>query len=234
LLTRRSAAQSSDDAPIENPLLGTTFVGLASDGMTHVAVVQIIGAESAEVRCYLCDGLGRSDWLTGPMVDEPVPLTSGDVTVQLTFGESAVSGEATLGSAGTLSFEAALATAPAGLYEIGPIDDLLLGGSSTAGAVVQLQVIGALADSSRLLSGLAISPDEEAFPLAFLASPDAGGELRIIVAPTGTAAGGPRIVQGVSRGTGAVRTSVQMSAPVPGSEWIDPDPDPWIEPAPQP
>ncbi len=221
-LSATTHAQSSDAGPIENPLLGTTWVGLASDGLTHVAVVQIIGAESAEVRCYLCDGAGRSDWLTGPMVDGPVPLESDGVTVQLVFGDAIVTGEATLGDGTTLSFEATQSPGPAGLYEVGPIADHLLAGSATSGALVQLEVVGALPDGSRLLSGLTAWPDGSVYPLAFLASPDAGGELRIIVVPGGTAAGGPRVVQGVSRGTGAVSSSVQLSLSGGTTSWIDP------------
>jgi hypothetical protein len=237
-LSTKARAQSPDAGSIENPLLGTTFVGLASDGLTHVAVVQIIGAESAEVRCYLCDGLGRSDWLTGPMVDGPVPLESDGVSVQLVFADATVTGEATLGDGTTLTFEAAESPGPAGLYEVGPIADQLLAGSATSGALVQLQVVGALPDDSRLLSGLTAWPDGSVYPLAFLASPDAGGELRIIVVPGGSAAGGPRVAQGVSRGIGAVSTSVQLTVPSwtdpDPTPWIDPDPDPWIDPEPSP
>lgn len=234
MLARGVSAQAPEDSPIENQLLGITFVGLASDGVTHVAVVQIIGAESAEVRCYLCDGAGQSIWLSGPMVDGPVPLESDDASVQLVFGDATVTGEATLGGGETLSFEAAEAAGPAGLYEVGPVAEQLLAGSATSGAPIQLQVVGALPDGTRLLSGLTAWPDGSVYPLALIASPDAGGELRVIVVPGGTAAGGPRVVQGVSRGTGAVTTSVQMALSAGTTSWIDPDTQPWTDPDAQP
>jgi hypothetical protein len=233
-LSVKAGAQSSDVGPIENLLLGTTYVGLASDGLTHVAVVQIFGAESAEVRCYLCDGTTRSDWLTGPMVDGPVPLEADGVSVQLIFGDATVAGEATLGDGTTLSFEATESPGPAGLYEVGPVAEQLLAGGGTSGALIQLEVVGALPDGSRLLSGLTAWPEGSVYPLAFLASPDAGGELRIIVLPGGSAAGGPRVVQGVSRGTGAVSTSIQLALSGGTTSWVDPEPQPWTDPEPQP
>ena len=229
----RAVAQGDGIQPAFDPLIGKTWVA-GENGNIHTAVVRVESdsSDSPEVRCYVCDGETRSDWFTGPFVEGLQTLTAGNTTLMLDYvvDEDRMSGAWFSADGEAAIFNAYEATGLEGLYEVGPVSDYVLAGYGTHNQVIQLNVTGKLLDDSKLLSGLIALPDGSVHPLALLASPDAGGELRIIVVPGGTAAGGPRVAQGVSRGTGAVSTSIQMNVP----SWTDPDPSPWISPNTEP
>lgn len=140
-----------------------------------------------------------------------------------------------LSGAEPLTLEATAAPGPAELYEVGPVSERLLVGSATSGALIQLAAIGKqISDGNRLLSGLAAWPEGVVYPRALLASPDAGGELRIIVMPGGSAAGGGRMGGGASRGTGTVSTSTRLTLSGGTTSWVDPATQPGVDPDSQP
>jgi hypothetical protein len=237
-IPRRMFAQDTVATGIENPLSGETFVGVADDGVTHIAVVLLEVSGVREARFYACDGESRNVWLTDSAVEDITTITGEVASVSLELGPK-VSGRVTFPDGVELTFTADPASGVAGLYEIGPVSDFLLTGTGTSGQAIQLQVAGGLEDGTRLLAGI-IAAEGAAHPVALFASSDAAGELRIIASHQGTIVGGSRIVQGAATGAGFVKAAIpgstgSLSWTDPGSQpWVDPDPEPWVDPEPQP
>lgn len=206
LLTRPIPTAAQEATPAA-PLIGETFVGETSDADAFVAVVVAepqAGEEARQVRAYLCDAAEIVEWFTGSASGDEVELSSEDgARLTAALSPAAVSGEITLATGGTLTFDATPATGVAGLYTINFTDEGMVRGAAVDG---QAQLEGLVAAAPLVAPGaeeghypivLTISrADGEAGAILGSVSASEAGEGRLIVLPDGrskgTAGCGPR------------------------------------------
>jgi hypothetical protein len=119
-----------------------TFIGLADDGKTAVAIVAeppAAGAATRVVRAYLCDGVALREWYPGAAPGNSASLTSdtSSSTFLTELTADRATGSATLPDGRAVTFTAVPATGPAGLFDITKTADKG-SGTSTAGQRIEL------------------------------------------------------------------------------------------------
>jgi hypothetical protein len=224
LSLRSVTAQESTPVAPPEPFAGETFVGEADDGATHVAVVVAPGAAGTdrETRIYLCDGQTRNIWVPGVSAGDSVELVADTATVRATLAAGAVAGEATLPDGTTLTFEAPRAEGVAGLYEVVAANQRLEGRGGD-GQRLQGVVAGELSNGQLVIAAVIALADDTVHAIGALATSDLAGEVRIITLPGGKPAGGPRVVQGVSQGSGFIEQDIGLAVPEEGDFFIGQD-----------
>jgi len=194
---------SQDEESAQEPISGS-FVGTTSDPETLVAVVADKaegGADSREVRAYLCNSEDVGEWFRGSVTGNTVDLAS-DGGAQLTgeLTSDAATGSVTLPVGEVVSFGASPATGIGGLYSLSISPDGRVSGTSERGG----QLEGRADDRPREdgaypITATITSPDgqQQEFE-AFSLDPPAEFERkssyppRFVVLPDGTIKGGGR------------------------------------------
>jgi hypothetical protein len=139
---------------------------VTSDPDTFVAVVAdeaAQGADTREVRAYLCDSQSINEWLTGTATGNVLDLTSeGGVRLEGELASGTATGTATLADETSLSFEAPPATGVGGLFNVTVSADGQLSGTSERGGRIEGQLGDLLRQDGRyLLTGTITSPEGE-------------------------------------------------------------------------
>jgi hypothetical protein len=197
------AAQPATPAASPALFQGETFVGLAEDGQTFVAVVVTEGDRAQrEARAYLCNGLALDVWLTGTVDGDATTLEAEDgSTLTASLGEEAVAGELTLADGTTLAFETIPAEGAAGLYSLSIAEDGTIQGQAADGQgfawgwVATAPLLGSDAAYPVILQ-LAPAGGGSASVLAGMTEPGQAGEGRLVVLADGPLAGAGRTKQG--------------------------------------
>ena len=110
-----SSDGSADPSPSPTPEVGP--VGVFAGGADGLNATLAIVVEGEQASAYLCDGVELEAWLSGPVIDGRIDLTSpGGATLSGTVGDRVVSGEVVVDGRST-AFRADLASEPAGVYE---------------------------------------------------------------------------------------------------------------------
>jgi hypothetical protein len=204
------AADASDGAPLEQ-FAGTTYVGTTSDPDLFVAVV--VGDDGSEVRAYLCDDSGVSEWFTGTTDGTTVTLVSAPGGgIAAAVGAAGVTGDAILGDGTSVMFEALPAVGVAGLYTSVISADRRVHGTSSAGGtlegIIAEQPLAPTGESVYPLLGFLTPPDGT--PVGFvvtLTGPDVPDETRSIVLNDGQQ-------RGRSKSPGRVWVTDPMALPI--------------------
>ncbi len=175
------------------PPLAGSFVGETSDPNVFVAIVADDaeqGADTREVRVYLCDSRTINEWFRGAASGNDLDLTSesGSAELEGSLGSEATIGTITLNDGRSLSFEASSATGIVGLYNVRLSAEAEAYGTSETGARLEGEV-GQQAANGRLPIIGTITPLDGP-PEAFEASAgpksiEAGSECRVIVLADG-------------------------------------------------
>jgi hypothetical protein len=187
-----SPQQEQKAAP---PATGT-FVGEASDEDAFVAIVATSPEEEGQerdVRAYLCDGEGVTEWFTGRAEGNELNLTSeGDALLEGNLSTEASTGTITLEEDRTLTYTAELARGVAGLYNVTISEEGRVRGTSETGGLVEGQLGGEAemrGEEARLIIGTFTSAEGQEVGLeVFGREPDAD-EYRWIVLEDGEAKG---------------------------------------------
>ena len=174
-----------------------TFVGEASDEDAFVAIVAASPdkeeGQERDVRAYLCDGEGVTEWFTGRADGNELNLTSeGDALLEGNLSTEASTGTITLEEDRTLTYTAELARGVAGLYNVTISEEGRVRGTSETGGLLEGQ-LGADAEmrgeEARLIIGTFTSAEGQEVGLeVFGREPDAE-EYRWIVLEDGEAKG---------------------------------------------
>lgn len=166
-----------------------TFVGKVDGTQAFVAVVASPAARGERKRgvtVYVCDAKRLCEWFSGPATRNGFRAAAvdgdGEVTGELT--RMAAAGNLELSEGKTLKYEAARATATAGLYDLTVSSSGRLRGASATGVGLTGNVSlvkpggGALklADGRRLKLDLTRTPKAGSIPLR-------AGQVRVIVLP---------------------------------------------------
>jgi hypothetical protein len=174
-----------------------TFVGEASDEDAFVAIVAASPDEEEgqerDVRAYLCDGEGVTEWFTGRAEGNELNLTSeGDALLEGNLSTEASTGTITLEEDRTLTYTAELARGVAGLYNVTISEEGRVRGTSETGGLVEGQLGGEAemrGEEARLIIGTFTSAEGQEVGLeVFGREPDAD-EYRWIVLEDGEAKG---------------------------------------------
>jgi hypothetical protein len=195
------AAQEASPAatPAAVPFAGETFVGETSSPQTLVAVVVAEPRSDGrrEARAYLCDGKTLSVWFDqGEIDDEVITLTTSDGgRLDGTIASDGITGTITLETTDEpLTFEAAEATGPGGLYSLIERTDGSFSGTSATGNQIEGETaLEPREDGNYQTTVVIILPDGErvTFDKVHATSP-APGEQRMIVLPDGRIRGASR------------------------------------------
>jgi hypothetical protein len=172
-------------------LVTGTFVGLAGDGKTAVAVVAeppAAGGTDRAVRVYLCDGVGGlREWFPADKAGNSATIasTSSPASVTTTLAATGISGTATLPDGRALTFTAAPVSGPAGLFDV-TLNGTTATGVSTTGQKIEI----ALAPGSRTTATVDGTPLKSATLAPVQGYQAQGAEpLRVIVLADGRALG---------------------------------------------
>ncbi len=172
-------------------LVTGTFVGLADDRKTAVAVVAepaVAGGTDRAVRVYLCDGAGGlREWFPADEAGNSATIasTSSTASVTATLAATGISGTATLPDGRALSFTAPPVSGPAGLFDV-TLNGATATGVSTTGQKIEI----ALASGSRATATVDGTPLKSATLAPVQGYQAQGAEpLRVIVLADGRAIG---------------------------------------------
>ena len=191
--------------PTEEGAITGQFVGEIPETDAFVALVARApreGEDRGEVRAYLCDGRTINEWFNeGSAEETDLDLTSDGgarllASLKRDVDSSWVSGQIFLADGTVLGFSAPPATGIAGLYDVS-ISGGELSGTSEGGARLEGRIFDALQQNGLYPVGGTITPPDGR-PQDFQASatPDASGELRIVVLEDGRVKGGPKKGEG--------------------------------------
>jgi hypothetical protein len=128
-------------------LVTGTFVGLAGDGRTAVAVVAeppVAGSTQRTVRAYLCDGIdGLREWFPTDAAGNSatIPSASSTSPFTTTLTAAGATGTATLPDGRALTFTAPPASGPAGLFDV-TLNGTTATGVSTTGKKIEIVLAG--------------------------------------------------------------------------------------------
>ena len=188
-----SPQQEQKAAP---PVTGS-FVGEAPDEEAFVAIVAA-GPEEEEgqerdVRAYLCDGEGVTEWFTGRAEGNELNLTSeGDALLEGNLSTEASTGTITLEEDRTLTYTAELARGVAGLYNVTISEEERVRGTSETGGLLEGQLGGEAemrGEEARLIIGTFTSAEGQEVGLEVLGREPDADEYRWIVLEDGEAKG---------------------------------------------
>lgn len=128
-------------------LVTGTFVGLAADGRTAVAIVAeapAAGSAGRTVRAYLCDGVGGlREWYPTDAAGNSatIPAASSTSTLTAALTAAGATGTATLPDGRALTFTAPPATGPGGLFDV-TLNGTTASGVSTTGKKIEIALAG--------------------------------------------------------------------------------------------
>jgi hypothetical protein len=187
-----SPQQEQKAAP---PVTGS-FVGEAPDEEAFVTIVAAGPEEEGQerdVRAYLCDGEGVTEWFTGRADGNELDLTSeGDARLEGNLSTEASTGTITLGDDRTLTYTAELARGVAGLYNVTISEEGRVRGTSETGGLLEGQ-LGEEEDPGdeevRPISGTFISAEGQEVGFEELGREPDPDEYRWIVLEDGEAKG---------------------------------------------
>ena len=173
-----------------------TFVGKVDGTGELVAVVvspAVRGEQRRETTVYLCDGKRLCEWFSGSATGRGFRAAAGDGEATGELTPRAASGTIELSARKTLRYEAARATATAGLYDLSVTSNGELSGVSAAGvglkgrSTIPKPGRGSLklADGERLKLEVTRSSAGGSVPLR-------GGQVRVIVLPDHQLSGAAR------------------------------------------
>ncbi len=174
-----------------------TFVGKASDEDAFVAIVAASPDEEEgqerDVRAYLCDGEGVTEWFTGRAEGNELNLTSeSDARLEGNLSTEASTGTITLEEDRTLTYTAELARGVAGLYNVTISEEGRVRGASETGGLLEGQLGGEAemrGEEARLIIGTFTSAEGEELGFAVFGREPIADEYRWIVLEDGEAKG---------------------------------------------
>jgi hypothetical protein len=197
LLLALAAGCGGDDAGdggAEKALDGT-FVGKLSGTSGFLAVVAspaTRGEERRDVKVYVSDGEGLSEWLPGSVQSNSFTAKAdgGDAEVKGKLSGDSASGTIELADGKTVRYQATRATATSGLYELTFAPDGELTGASSAGvgltsrSTLQVPGTGTLKFADGKRRKVEITADAKGDPERLRTA-----QARLIVLPNGAIAG---------------------------------------------
>jgi hypothetical protein len=174
-------------------LIAGSFVGETSNPDVFVAIVvgdAEQGADTREVRAYLCDSRTINEWFTGAVSGNDFDLTSesGSAELEGNLGSEAAIGTITLNDGRSLYFEASPTSGIAGLYSVSLSAEAEAYGTSDTGARLEGEVGQQGANGRFPITGTITPPDRPPEDFGASAGPrsiEAGSECRVIVLADG-------------------------------------------------